>query len=201
MKIFQQIYFLVQYAVVAVLMVIVLAMILRLIFNFQDPNPFGTIGQFSYWLKKKTDSLVRPVANWLSIARFDTRYAPLVTILLACLVGYFFLQVVGTLAFTFDGVIISVSTGKLVALVGYLLYGFLGLLSLAIFIRIILSWFMTTGNRFTRFLMRFTDPILEPFRRLIPPLGGMIDISPIIVMFLLDLFQRGVAGTLIAGGR
>ena len=188
MKIFQQIYFLVQYAVVAVLMVIVLAMILRLIFNFQDPNPFGTIGQFSYWLKKKTDSLVRPVANWLSIARFDTRYAPLVTILLACLVGYFFLQVVGTLAFTFDGVIISVSTGKLVALVGYLLYGFLGLLSLAIFIRIILSWFMTTGNRFTRFLMRFTDPILEPFRRLIPPLGGMIDLSSIIVMFLLDLF-------------
>jgi YggT family protein len=41
-----------------------------------------------------------------------------------------------------------------------------------------------------------TEPVLGPFRRLIPPLG-FLDISPIVVLLLLDLFQRAVAGTLL----
>jgi YggT family protein len=47
-----------------------------------------------------------------------------------------------------------------------------------------------------RFLLRVTDPVLLPFRRIIPPVG-MFDISPIIVLFLLQLFQRAVEGTLL----
>jgi YggT family protein len=42
-----------------------------------------------------------------------------------------------------------------------------------------------------------TEPILAPFRRLIPPLG-MFDISPIIVILLLQLLQEAVKGTLLA---
>jgi YggT family protein len=44
--------------------------------------------------------------------------------------------------------------------------------------------------------MRLTDPILEPFRRIIPPLG-MFDISPIIVLFLLNFLQAAVAGVFL----
>lgn len=198
---FLQLYFLAQYAVATILLIIILVMTLRLIFNYSDPNPFGSLGKFATWLRQKTDSLVRPVADWLGMGRFDKRLAPLITILLACLVGYFFLQAVGAVTTTLDGVVSSLSNGRVLAFVGFLLYGLLSFLALAIFIRILLTWFIAYGNAFTRFLALVTDPVLVPFRRLIPPLGGMIDVSPIIVLFLIDLFQRAVIGTLIATGR
>jgi YggT family protein len=60
--------------------------------------------------------------------------------------------------------------------------------------RIILSWFPTSpGSALAGvhdFLRRITDPILEPLRRVIPPLGGggiAIDLSPIIVLLVIQL--------------
>jgi YggT family protein len=196
MRIFSHLNDLVLYAVTTVILFVVALMTLRLIFNFTDPNPFGNIGRFAYWLKKRTDSMVRPIADWLGAARINTKFAPLVTMLVACVAGYFLLQVVRAVTYMLDGIILSVSTGRFVALVGYLLFGFLALLSLAIFIRIILSWVGLYGNFFVRFLIQVTDPILVPFRRLIPPIG-FIDISPMIVLFLLQFLQTAVAGTLI----
>ena len=74
----------------------------------------------------------------------------------------------------------------------------------------ILSWLFAFDvinhrNRFVNqiavFLDAITRPLLEPFRRIIPPLGG-IDISPIVVLLLLQfvriLFNNSAAGPLIA---
>ena len=49
-----------------------------------------------------------------------------------------------------------------------------------IIIRLLLSWFPNINwyDQPFRSLKEFTDPMLEPFRRIIPPIGG-IDISPI----------------------
>jgi YggT family protein len=55
----------------------------------------------------------------------------------------------------------------------------------AIFARIILSWLAPqTYNPATALLATITDPLLRPFRRYIPPLGGF-DISPIFAIILL----------------
>ena len=35
------------------------------------------------------------------------------------------------------------------------------------------------------FCRRITDPVLEPVRRLVPPIGGAIDLSPTIVLIVL----------------
>ena len=72
----------------------------------------------------------------------------------------------------------------------------LAVYSMLIVARIIFAWGMSYGNRIMRFLVRVTEPILGPFRRIIPPLG-MFGISPIIVLLILQLFQRAIAGTLI----
>jgi YggT family protein len=60
---------------------------------------------------------------------------------------------------------------------------------LCIFGVIILSWFPQepggVGNRIFVALRRVTDPVLAPLRRVIPPIGGMIDLSPMIVLFVL----------------
>ena len=62
--------------------------------------------------------------------------------------------------------------------------------------RIIISWGASHTNRLLVFLRRLTDPILLPFQRIIPPLG-MFDISPIVVLLILNLLQKMVAATMI----
>jgi len=58
-------------------------------------------------------------------------------------------------------------------------------LGFAIFARAILSWFPIDRNGpVFQALDAITEPILEPLRRVIPPIG-MIDITPMIAMFLL----------------
>ena len=74
----------------------------------------------------------------------------------------------------------------------------------------ILSWLFAFDvinhrNRFVNQLANFLDavtrPLMEPFRRIIPPLGG-IDISPIVVLLLLNFariaFNNMAAGPIIA---
>jgi YggT family protein len=194
---FFPIYQFIYYAVVAVVLFAIVVLGLRLLFNYIDPNPFGTIGKFVYFLKKKTDDWVRPSANLLARGGIDTRIAPLVTILGLCLVAWFSLQLVWNVLFTINGVVTSAIDGRIVALVGYILYGVLAVYSLLIVCRIIFSWFVSYLNPIMRFLVNATEPILGPFRRMIPPLGGMIDISPIVVLFLMNLLQMAVVGVLI----
>ena len=179
-----------------VVIIVVILMVMRLIFNYTDPNPFGMIGRFSYKLKKHTDRMVYPIATFLARMKMDTRLAPLVAILVSCVVGYFVLMLFHNLFFTIDGVAESIRASSITKVIGFLLYGFLGIYSLLIVVRIMLTWVLSFGNKFLSFLMRLTDPILEPFRKLIPNLG-VFDISPIIVLFLLNFLQMAVAGVLL----
>ena len=73
----------------------------------------------------------------------------------------------------------------------------LQLLVFAIIISAILSWLIAFDvindrNRFVYNLAmtldRITGPIMAPFRRFIPPLGG-IDVTPIIVLILISGIQ------------
>ncbi|HET6645914.1 MAG TPA: YggT family protein [Pyrinomonadaceae bacterium] len=183
----------VWYLVVSVIVGVILLILARVIVNYADMNPFSrtalTIRQFS-------DPLVNPVRRILMSYGLDQKIAPFVTILIAILIGWLLLELAGSLHFTLGGVVNSLQRGALVPLMGYLLFGVLAVYSLMIVARIILGWGMSYGNRLMRFLVRFTEPVLGPFRRIIPPLG-MFDISPIIVLLILQLFQRAIAGTLI----
>jgi YggT family protein len=185
-----------QAIVIAVVTIVALLMMVRLILNYIDPNPFSTVGRFEYFLKKKTDKIVQPSANFLAGLGIDTRVAPLITIFAFCIFGYFFLELLFNVFFTIDGVTLSITEGNLVRLIGFSLYGFLGIYSLLIVMRVVFFWFMSWMNPLMRFLMRITDPILEPFRRVVPPVG-LIDISPIIVLFILWFLQRAVAGVFL----
>ena len=61
------------------------------------------------------------------------------------------------------------------------------LINFAIIARIILSWLRISGaGRIKLVLHDITEPILAPFRKPVFQIG-MMDISPIVVLFLLDL--------------
>lgn len=58
-------------------------------------------------------------------------------------------------------------------------------LAFAIFARAILTWFpIDPSGPIPQALAAITDPIIEPLRRVIPPIG-MIDITPMVAMILL----------------
>lgn len=73
------------------------------------------------------------------------------------------------------------------------------LYSYAILARIVLSWIpLERNNLVVQFIYKITEPILAPFR-IILPLGGMwLDLSPIIVFFLINLLQRSIINILIS---
>jgi len=79
-----------------------------------------------------------------------------------------------------------------------LLCTLLNLYLLAVFVRIILSWFpISPGGAMAQvfsFLYSITEPVLGPVRRAIPPIGGMFDFSPIIVIIGIELIGSAVLG-------
>ena len=59
-----------------------------------------------------------------------------------------------------------------------------------IFLRLISSWFPAwQAHRFVHFLAFYTDPYLNLFRKILPPLGGVLDFSPILAFFALRLLE------------
>jgi len=185
------IYPIISTVVIYALLIFVALLVLRLIFNYSDPNPFGKVGRFSYYLKKFTDSFVYPAARLLANFRIDTRLAPIVTILISAVLAFFALQIVWNTFFIIDGLTSAIAAGNIKAIIGFLLYTVLSIFVLFIFIRFISSWFVFTRNTFLGFVKTVTDPILIPFQKLIPPIG-MIDISAMILLIIIQLLQSFV---------
>jgi YggT family protein len=186
----------ISWVVEAIIVAIIVLMILRMIADAADLNPFAWT---SRTLRRLTDGFVVPVRGALRGVGVDPKFAPLVVILLSILLGFFLLQLVTTIASTVAGVIASLQTGEIVSVLGYILYGLISIYILLIFMRIVFSWGMVSyGNRLMRFLVDTTEPLLGPLRRMIPPLGRL-DISPIVAFLILWLFQAAIAGTLLRG--
>ena len=98
----------------------------------------------------------------------------------------------------------------------YIASALLGLMILALIISAILSWLVAFDvinlrNRFMAslvyFLERVTRPILRPFQKIVPVLGG-VDISPIVAIlvifgierYLLPPLHAALASLLVGGG-
>jgi YggT family protein len=58
--------------------------------------------------------------------------------------------------------------------------------------RALVSWIpnLDPYNPIIQFLYQITEPVLEPIRKLVPPLGGMIDISMMIAFFGIMILQQ-----------
>lgn len=78
--------------------------------------------------------------------------------------------------------------GSPIALIAVALAQFLSIYSVLLIIRILLSWFpnLDWHNPLLSILSQVTDPYLNIFRSIIPPLGG-IDLSPMLAIFALQI--------------
>ena len=76
----------------------------------------------------------------------------------------------------------------------------LSIYSLILLVRVLLSWFpnLDWGNPVLSTVSSITDPYLNAFRGLIPPLGGL-DLSAIVAFLALNLAQQ-LLGSLVGSG-
>jgi YggT family protein len=124
-----------------------------------------------------TSPLIVPLRRFLpSIGRLDTA-----TILVAFVVQYVtvlaLLAIVRRSADTAEVALVSIIELATLSL---------NLFFFAILIRIVLSWVAPGNyNPITALLTTLSEPVLRPFRRLIPSIGGL-DISPIFAIVLLQ---------------
>ncbi|MBI2886813.1 MAG: YggT family protein [Chloroflexi bacterium] len=70
---------------------------------------------------------------------------------------------------------------------------FTQVLTIAIVARALLSWFpVSRHNPLVEALFQITEPMLAPLRRIVPTIG-MIDITPLVAMLLLQMVNSLVA--------
>ena len=82
----------------------------------------------------------------------------------------------------------------------YLIYSLADVYTMIIFVYVLMSWIPnTTGviGDIYRVLGKVCDPFLDLFRRFIPPIGGMVDISPIVALLVLQFGVRLIVGILL----
>lgn len=133
--------------------------------DFRNPIAQGIL--------RLTSPLVIPVRRIIPpLGRLDTA-----TILVAFGLQYLTILII----LTISGITSGILPITITALVDLVLLT-LRLFTFAIFIHIILSWVAPgTYNPATAFIAMLVEPVMRPFRRLIPPIGGL-DISPIFVI-------------------
>jgi len=199
MLILQTAYLFITWGVTAAVVAAIVLILLRSLFIYMDVNPFKWS---SINLRRATDPVILPMRRALVAFRIDPKVAPFIAIILIIIIGYFIVQVVGNILNTVAGILYALSSGSVgitAAIIGYVLFGFLGLYTLLIFARIIFSWGAAGyGNRKMRLLIRITEPLLGPVRRFVPTVG-MFDISPIVAFLVIWLLQAAVAATLLKG--
>ena len=65
-------------------------------------------------------------------------------------------------------------------------------LTFIVLIRVLLSWFpgVNPFHPLVRLIRTIADPILAPFRGLLPTFGGMLDISPLLAIIVLEVLAE-----------
>ena len=196
MIIMARIFWFIQTGVVGIIVALIALMVIRLVVEASDPNPFGWTART---VRRLSDGIVVPVRGGLRSFGIDPKFAPLVAILIVILLGFFVLSLVSTIATTVVGILAGLQSGQFVWVLGFIIYGLLSIFSLLIFVRIVFSWGgVSYTNRLMRFLVDTTEPLLGPLRQVVPRLG-MWDISPIVAFLIIWLFQQAISGTLLRG--
>jgi YggT family protein len=166
------------YIVHALVTLVVVAFLLRLLLPLvraELRNPFGEA------ILKLTNPLVLPLRKMLPPARrFDV--ASLVALVLVQLAGTALVRLLAGMGLRLEAVLLGGMRDLLLTVLQFYFY--------AVLIHALLSWFAGAGSSpATRMLARLVEPLLEPIRRVIPPLGGL-DLSALLLLIVLQALQR-----------
>jgi len=174
-----------RYAVFALVVVAALTALGSWVVRRRYISPFSALGR---GLRSGTDAILRPVERRLVRMGGNPVHAGGWLIIVTAVLGIIFLSVLGWLIQTFQSAQIAAGHGPRATfeLMIRLLYR---IVTFALLVRIVGSWFgVHRYNRWMRPAYVLTDWIVEPMRRIVPPLGAF-DITPLAAWFALYLIQ------------
>ena len=70
--------------------------------------------------------------------------------------------------------------------------------TILMFVAVVGSWFPSLAHsNFMRFIRYYTNPYFNLFRRFIPPIGGVLDLSPLLAFFALQLLEKIIVSLIL----
>jgi len=173
----------------ALFFIYLLAIVMRFLLQLVRADFYNPVSQF---LVKITNPLLLPLRKIIpGYAGID----------FACVVLALIVQMVGT------QVLVFLKFGALVGIVPLVVASLFGLVALllkfyffAIILMIILSWVAPgTNSPAVLLLFQLTEPVMAPFRKVIPPLGGL-DLSPLVVFIVINMLNEVLRQGALAAG-
>ena len=155
-------------------------------------NAFGPVARF---FRSSVDPLIAPVERRVVRAGGVPSSAPWWALGAVVLGGIIVLSVLGFLRDQIVAVAMAASGGPR-GILRFLIEATFAVLQIALLVRVITSWVRVSPySKWVRWSYVLTEPILRPLRRVIPSLG-MIDITPIVAYFVLQLLSSLILGVL-----
>ena len=151
-------------------------------------SPFGTLGKT---LRAMSDPFMRPVERRLVRMGGNPANAGGWLIVITAIVGIVAISLAGWLVSTFQIAQAAAHSGprQTASLIVEVVYK---ILIYALLIRVISSWFgLFRYSKWIRPAYVLTDWIVEPIRRIVPPMGAM-DLSPLVAWFVLWLIRMAI---------
>jgi len=155
-----------------------IALLLRFVLQLVRADFYNPISQF---LVKVTNPLVVPLRRIIpGVAGLDIATLVLALTVQAIAIAALFL-LTGNPMPPIPNLIIWAVLGLVVLIVNIYFFALLAM--------IILSWVSPGGNNPAVFLLhQITEPVMAPFRKVLPPMGGL-DLSPILLFILINIIQ------------
>lgn len=149
-------------------------------------NPFNPVARF---FRKSIDPLLAPIERQVVRAGGLPTSAPWWALVAVVVGGILLIVLLNQLQVWLLQLSIASGRGARAVIVLAVLWG-LGIVQIALLLRVIASWFRLSEFRWwLRWAVRLTDPILRPLGRLIPSIG-MIDITPLIAYFAIWILKE-----------
>jgi len=156
-------------------------------------SPFGPVARF---FRRVVDPLIVPIENRVVRAGGLPASAPWWA-LIAIVIGG--LVVLALLEFIRGQIQFAAAAGGagVRGIIAVLVTWTFGILQLALIIRVISTWVrLSEWSKWIRWTIPLTEWLLRPLRRVIPPLAGTIDLSPLVAWLLLALIERFILALL-----
>lgn len=161
-------------------------LVIRIILIFTRINYFDPVTQF---IVKLTDFIIKPLRRIIP----NFRYIELSSLLLLFVLEIIKFSLLALIAFGAINIV-----GLFLLSIGDMLNTFIQVFFYAILMQAILSW-VQPQSFFNRLLYQFTTPIMRPFQRIVPLVGG-VDISPIPALITLQLLNILLVNPLMSAG-
>lgn len=144
-------------------------------------RPFSAPGRAVRWL---TDPVIRPIEGWILTRGGNPQQAPWWLVGISLVGGILLITVLQWLDATLGQAVFAARAGPR-GLVRLAVYYAGQVILLALIVRVVASWFgVFRYHRWMRPVYLLTDWLVEPLRRVIPPIG-MIDLTPLVAWLAL----------------